>query len=153
MEVVQLANPNSHIMAIAEVIRLAVAPVFLLTAIATMVNAMNTRLVRVVDRRRVTQDRIKDAAGTVQQEPLNDELRLLIRRSRLIYLAILFAVLSALLICIVVAGAFLGALISVDVAKGVAVSFILAMSAMIISLGMFLREVYLGVSFGMNQKL
>ena len=58
MEVVQLANPNSHIMAIAEVIRLAVAPVFLLTAIATMVNAMNTRLVRVVDRRRVTQDRI-----------------------------------------------------------------------------------------------
>ncbi len=153
MEVVQLANPNSHIMAIAEVIRLAVAPVFLLTAIATMVNAMNTRLVRVVDRRRVTQDRIKDAAGTVQQEPLKDELRLLIRRSRLIYLAILFAVLSALLICIVVAGAFLGALISVDVAKGVAVSFILAMSAMIISLGMFLREVYLGVSFGMNQKL
>ncbi len=132
MEVVQLANPNSHIMAIAEVIRLAVAPVFLLTAIATMVNAMNTRLVRVVDRRRVTQDRIKDAAGTVQQEPLKDELRLLIRRSRLIYLAILFAVLSALLICIVVAGAFLGALISVDVAKGVAVSFILAMSAMII---------------------
>ena len=153
MEVVQLANPNSHIMAIAEVIRLAVAPVFLLTAIATMVNAMNTRLVRVVDRRRVTQDRIKDAAGTAQLEPLKDELRLLIRRSRLIYLAILFAVLSALLICVVVAGAFLGALISVDVAKGVAVSFILAMSAMIISLGMFLREVYLGVSFGMNQKL
>ena len=153
MEVVQLANPNSHIMAIAEVIRLAVAPVFLLTAIATMVNAMNSRLVRDVDRRRVMQDRIKDAAGTSQLELVKDELRLLIRRSRLIYLAILFAVLSALLICVVVAGAFLGALVSVDVAKGVAVSFILAMSAMIISLGMFLREVYLGVSFGMNQKL
>ncbi len=153
MDVVQLANPNSHIMAIAEVIRLAVAPVFLLTAIATMVNAMNSRLVRVVDRRRVMQDRIKDAAGTSQLELVKDELRLLIRRSRLIYLAILFAVLSALLICVVVAGAFLGALVSVDVAKGVAVSFILAMSAMIISLGMFLREVYLGVSFGMNQKL
>ncbi len=152
MDAAPLVNAQTHIMAIAEVIRLAVAPVFLLTAIATMVNAMNTRLVRVVDRRRVMQDRIKDA-GELPSESLKDELRLLIRRSRLIYLAILFAVLAALLICIVVAGAFLGALISVDVAKGVAVSFILAMSAMIISLGLFLREVYLGVSFGMNLKL
>ncbi len=152
MDAGQLANAQTHIMAISEVIRLAVAPVFLLTAIATMVNAMNTRLVRVVDRRRVMQDRIKES-GATPPENLKEELRLLIRRSRLIYLAILFAVLAALLICIVVAGAFLGALISVDVARGVAVSFILAMSAMIISLGLFLREVYLGVSFGMNLKL
>ena len=152
MDTGQLANAQTHIMAISEVIRLAVAPVFLLTAIATMVNAMNTRLVRVVDRRRVMQDRIKES-GETPPENLKEELRLLIRRSRLIYLAILFAVLAALLICIVVAGAFLGALISVDVARGVAISFILAMSAMIISLGLFLREVYLGVSFGMNLRL
>lgn len=152
MDTGQLANAQTHIMAISEVIRLAVAPVFLLTAIATMVNAMNTRLVRVVDRRRVMQDRIKEL-GASPPENIKDELRLLIRRSRLIYLAILFAVLAALLICIVVAGAFLGALISVDVARGVAISFILAMSAMIISLGLFLREVYLGVSFGMNLRL
>jgi len=152
MDAGQLVNPQTHIMAIAEVIRLAVAPVFLLTAIATMVNAMNTRLVRVVDRRRIMQDRLKDG-GESPPESLRGELRLIVRRSRLIYLAILFSVLAALLICIVVAGAFLGALVSVDVAKGVAVSFILAMSAMIISLGLFLREVYLGVSFGMNQKL
>ncbi len=152
MDAGQLVNPQTHIMAIAEVIRLAVAPVFLLTAIATMVNAMNTRLVRVVDRRRTMQDRLKNG-GESPPESLRGELRLIVRRSRLIYLAILFSVLAALLICIVVAGAFLGALVSVDVAKGVAVSFILAMSAMIISLGLFLREVYLGVSFGMNQKL
>lgn len=151
MDAGPLVNAQTHIMAISEVIRLAVAPVFLLTAIATMVNAMNTRLVRVVDRRRVMQDRVKES-GEPPQEKLKDELRLLIRRSRLIYLAILFAVLAALLICIVVAGAFLGALIAVDVARGVAICFILAMSAMIISLGLFLREVYLGVSFGMNLK-
>ena len=56
MDAAPLVNAQTHIMAIAEVIRLAVAPVFLLTAIATMVNAMNSRLVRVVDRRRVMQD-------------------------------------------------------------------------------------------------
>ena len=43
---------------ISHVIQLAIAPVFLLTAVATMINAMNTRLGRIVDRRRVVQDRI-----------------------------------------------------------------------------------------------
>lgn len=147
-----LVESQTHISAISDVIRMAIAPVFLLTAIATMVNAMNTRLIRIIDRRRFLQERIKNS-GASPAEDLKDELRLVIRRSRLIYLAILFAVLAALLICVVVAGAFLGALISVDVAKAVAISFILAMSAMIFSLGMFLREVYLGVSFGMNIKL
>ena len=56
--------------------------------------------------------------------------------------------LSALLVCLVVAGAFVGALVSVDLSKAVAVVFIMAMLTMIISLGLFLREVYLGVSTG-----
>ena len=34
---------------ISHVIQLAIAPVFLLTAVATMINAMNTRLGRIVD--------------------------------------------------------------------------------------------------------
>ncbi|WP_246167824.1 DUF2721 domain-containing protein [Propionivibrio limicola] len=132
-------------------IRLAVAPVFLLTAIATMINSMNTRLGRIIDRRRVMQERIKNSSAP-QMDELKDEMKTLIHRSRLIYMAILFAVLAALLVCVVVAGAFVGALISVDLAKYVAVSFVLAMSSMIVSLSMFLREVYLGVSSGVNLK-
>jgi hypothetical protein len=141
---------ESHISDIAHVIQLAVAPVFLLTAIATMINAMNTRLGRIVDRRRVIQDRLRDTAKPMHQpaEELEDELRGLQRRSHIIYLGILFLVLSALLVCLVVAGAFVGALIAVDLAETVAVIFILAMLTMITSLGLFLREVYLGVSTG-----
>ena len=44
---------ESHVLDISHVIQLAVAPVFLLTAIATLINAMNTRLGRIVDRRRL----------------------------------------------------------------------------------------------------
>lgn len=152
MDPAQLANAQAHITAISEVIRLAVAPVFLLTAIATMINAMNTRLIRVVDRRRLLQERLDAAAASAAPTQMSEDLLLLIRRSRLIYLAILFAILAALLICIVVAGAFLGALVSIDVARAVAVAFILAMSSMIISLGLFLREVYLGVIVGMSPR-
>ena len=146
-----LPNAHEHISAIAEVIRLAVAPVFLLTAIATLVNVMNTRLIRVVDRRRLLQDRVKEA-GERCPDALRGDLHLLVRRISLIYLAILAAIFAALLICLVVAGAFLGALASIDVARTVAVCFILAMSAMIVSLGLFLREVYLGVSLGVSAK-
>ena len=138
---------ESHISDVSRVIQLAVAPVFLLTAIATMINAMNTRLGRVVDRRRLVLDRLK-GGDKIQQIDSENELRSLYRRIRLAYLGILFSVLAALLVCVVVAGAFIGALVSVDLAEAVAVIFVLAMGSMIISLGMFLREVYLAVSSG-----
>lgn len=146
-----LIDSQSHVEDISNVIRLAVAPVFLLTAIATMINSMNTRLGRIIDRRRVMQERIKNSVALPADE-VKEELRLLIHRSRLIYFAILFAVLAALLVCVVVAGAFVGALVSVDLAKAVAISFVLAMSSMIVALSMFLREIYLGVSSGVNLK-
>ncbi len=136
-----------HILDVSRVIQLAVAPVFLLTAISTMINAMNARLGRIVDRRRLVQDRLKEMNEAEAEKSLL-ELRALEYRSHLAYLGILFSVLAAFLVCLVVAGAFVGALISVDLAKTVAITFILAMCSMIVSLGMFLREVYLGVSSG-----
>lgn len=132
---------------ITHVIQLSVAPVFLLTSIATMINAMNTRLSRIVDRRRVVIERRK-SSDQGQNTESDLELTTLSRRSYLSYLGILFAVLSALLICLVMIGAFIGALISVDLSKTVAVVFILALSAVVVALGLFLREVYLGVSVG-----
>ena len=138
---------KSHITDMSRVIQLAVAPVFLLTAIATMITAMNTRLGRIVDRRRKVMERLGDADEATAAEAKN-ELRSLYRRIHLAYMGIFFSVLAALFICLVVAGAFVGALISVDLAKSVAVTFILAMLSMVASLSMFLREVYLAVSSG-----
>ena len=142
---------ESHLTDIARVIQLAVAPVFLLTAIATMINALNTRLGRIVDRRRVVQDRLPTGAGD-EQDPAKQEIRMLVRRSRLVYHAIFCAVLSALLVCLVVAGAFLGALLGVDLARTVASLFIAAMLAMIAGLSLFLREVYLAVRGGSHNQ-
>ena len=140
---------ETHLSDISRVIQLAVAPVFLLTAIATMINAMSGRLGRIIDRRRLIQDRFQKA-DELHADQIRLELEMLIRRSRLIYLGILFSVLAALFICLVVAGAFVGALVEVELSKLVAVVFILAMSSMIVSLGLFLREVYLGVSSGVH---
>lgn len=138
---------------ITHVIQLSVAPVFLLTAIATLINAMNGRLGRIVDRRRAVQDRQRAlAAGDAERGEMDGELAQLARRSRLVYLAIFCAVLSALLVCLVVAGAFVGALLTTSLANLVAVLFIGAMFAMVASLGLFLREVFLAVSGGTHYR-
>lgn len=142
-------NPN--LTDISHVIQLAVAPVFLLTAIATLINALNTRLGRIVDRRRVVQERLSTRAPDAA-EAAQHEIRMLVRRSRLVYYAIFCSVLSALLVCLVVAGAFLGALLGVDLARGVAALFIAAMLAMIAALGLFLREVFLAVRSGTHNQ-
>jgi hypothetical protein len=142
---------ESHLTDITHVIQIAVAPVFLLTAIATMINAMNTRLGRIVDRRRTVLAR--SGADTLAADAdASDELRQLARRSQLMYFAIFFAILSALLVCLVVAWAFLGALFAFDLARVVATLFILAMLSMIAGLGLFLREVFLAVRAGTHRR-
>jgi hypothetical protein len=138
---------ETHITDISHVIQLAVAPVFLLTAIATLITALNSRLGRIVDRRRILQDRLLNLTGT-DAEMIVTELQRQRHRGKLIYFAIFSAVLGALFICLVVASAFLGALSAVDLSKEIAILFVLAMVAMIVCLGIFLREVFLAVSGG-----
>jgi hypothetical protein len=142
---------ESHITDITRVIQLAVAPVFLLTAIGTLIAVLNVRLGRNVDRRRLIEEELRgteENKQTDEQRARQRELRLLARRIRLIYFAMLSAGLGALLVCLVVAGAFVGALVAVDISREVAVLFILAMFAVIGCLSMFLREVYLAVTAG-----
>ena len=136
---------------ISHVIQLAIAPVFLLTAVATMINAMNTRLGRIVDRRRVVQDSI-DASNGIVNGGCAEEMEHLRRRSRLIYFAMFGAVLAALLVCMVVAGSFLGALLGVEISREIAGLFIASMLAMIGALSLFLREVYLAVITGNHNR-
>jgi hypothetical protein len=124
--------------------QLAVAPVFLLTAIATLISALNIRLGRIVDRQRAVLQDAHDGAGSARSR--SAELVLLSRRVHLAYLAILSAVMAGLFVCLVVAAAFVGVLLEADLAKLLAALFILAMMLLIASLSLFLREIYIAVS-------
>lgn len=130
---------ETHVADIAHAIQMAVAPVFLLTAIATLINVLNARLSRSIDRRRALDKLIVE----VPDESFITERGLHKQRLRVIYFGIFFAVLAALLICLVVVGAFVGALLTVEVSRVIAVLFIAAMVAMIVSLLLFLYEVFL----------
>lgn len=137
---------ENHVTSVTHVIQLAVAPVFLLTAIATLISALNVRLGRVVDRQRGLQALEPVSARSEEALARQREFALLARRAHLSYLAILAAVLAGLFVCLVVALAFLGAVLQVDLANVLAVLFVLAMLSMITSLSVFLREIYVAVS-------
>ncbi|MEO8164621.1 MAG: DUF2721 domain-containing protein [Betaproteobacteria bacterium] len=144
-----------HVTDITRIIQLAVAPVFLLTAIGTILSALNNRLGRIVDRRRVIEERIlqPSAEDKPPRQADVDELELLERRISLIYHAIVLAIVCALLICMLVATAFLGVFITLDIAQLIGTLFILAMFSLIGSLWMLLREVFLAVKGGRHDIL
>ena len=144
-----------HVADITRIIQLAVAPVFLLTAIGTILSALNNRLGRIVDRRRIVEDRMRKNLPEGEPPAKEDvyELELLVRRIGLIYHAIVLAIVCALLICLLVASAFVGVFVTFDIARLIGTLFILAMFALIGSLWMLLREVFLAVKVGRHDIL
>ena len=136
---------DAHVPEIAGVIQLAVAPVFMLTAIGTVIAALNVRLGRAVDRRRELESRIASLAPG-ERQLAEDELEVIARRIRFVYFAILAAVISGLFVCLLIAGAFLGAFVRTDLSYTIGAMFVFAVLALIACLLLFLREIFLAVS-------
>lgn len=136
---------EAHVSDIVRVIQLVVAPVFMLTAVGTLINALNARLGRAVDRRRALESRLREFSGD-EAASAAAELGQIAKRIRYVYVAILFAVVSALFVCLLIAAAFLGAMATVEMPHTVAVLFVLAILALIVSLLLFLHEIFLAVS-------
>ena len=135
--------PDAHIVDITRVIQLAVAPVFLLTAVGTIINALTGRLARAVDRRRIVEERLVTMEDGDERRDLLEEIRLLGARTALVLWSIALAVLSALLVCLLIGTAFVGAFISLDLSRTVAVLFIGSVGALTLCLIFFMREVFL----------
>lgn len=130
---------NIQISDIGHVIQLAIAPVFLLTGVATKLSVLTNRLARIIDRSRVLEDRLEigiDARYT-------SELNILYGRAHLINTAITLSTVCGLLICLVIAMLFLGDTTSLPLDKYIAACFVLAMVGLIGSFGFLLREIFI----------
>lgn len=136
---------ETGVTAIAHVIQLAVAPVFLLSAIGAMLAVMTNRLARIVDRAR-TVERDVMQRGAVPEASVTTELATLARRAKLIHHAITLCTVTALLICAVIAVLFLGAFLTLDVSRVVGLLFVAAMLSFFLGLLLFLREIFLATA-------
>ena len=132
---------TASIEALAGVIQLAVAPVFLLAAIAGMLGVMSTRLGRIIDRARVIERRIPQAKREEQRALLRAETTALWKRIALINWAIRLCVSGALAVCLVIMALFVGEFVVFNIVAIVAALFVIAMILMVAGLLFLLREV------------
>ncbi len=134
--------PDSPIADVAHVIQLSVAPVFLLTAVGTILGVLSTRLGRIVDRSRVLVDRLEKLSGPAA-DTVQEEIQLLLRRRKLVNRAVTCGVGAAIFVAGVIFSAFLGFIAGWKVSAAIAGLFIGAMMLFVAALLLFLREVLL----------
>ena len=90
-----MMNPST----LSDSIQLAVAPVFLLTAVAGMIGALTHRLARVIDRARVLHKELLDESLRQSiRNSYNQELKSIATRGRFINVSMVFLVLCAIMI-------------------------------------------------------
>ena len=137
-----MGNPSADLGDLAHAIQLALAPVFLLTGIAGILNVMTGRLARIIDRGRYLTERELPPA-MVASSAHRVELASLEFRRHLASSAIAASTLSALLVCVVIASLFVQVLLQVELRWVVGAMFTGSTLALVVGLGYFLREVHL----------
>jgi Protein of unknown function (DUF2721) len=126
---------------VGEVVRLAVAPVFLLSGVGVTLTLLVGRLARVVDRARALEQG-ESITHESELHELGGRLSTLEQRARLLGRAIALCTVCALLVAMVVVALFLGALLNIRLAFLISMLFIIAMLSFIGGLSLFLREVF-----------
>ena len=121
-----------------EIIQMAVAPAFLLTALGAILTVMANRLSRIVDRHRVLREQKKS-----KDNKITIELASLKHRAKCTHWAIAFTTIAALLISLLIAMIIITVEVYIDLDRYLAMLFIIAMTFLIIGLLCFLREVHL----------
>jgi hypothetical protein len=133
------SSPDLSVNTVAEIVRLALAPVFLLSGIGAFVNVLASRLSRIVDRSRQVEPKLLASRGVEHDRWIN-ELKILDRRMSLISWATGLSVTSAVLTCLVVVLLFAANLIRTRMGTEIAWLFIASMLTIGAGFAVFLIE-------------
>ena len=131
-------------MDIAHVVQSSVAPVFLLTGVASTLAVLTNRLSRVVDRARALEDRLEKEPA--RRGALLADLWVLARRARYINGAISMCAVAALLVALVVVSLFADAFLGLELAAAIALLFVAAMVCLAVAYIAFFVEVRIAIS-------
>jgi Protein of unknown function (DUF2721) len=123
-------------------IQLAVAPVFLLTAVAGMIGAVAGRLARIIDRARLVEQQARSSGDAAQVERAAAELRTLRLRGRLTNGSIALLTCCAFLIGLTIILLFLGETTGLQSARWAVGGFLSGVGCFLLALLCFLAETY-----------
>lgn len=123
------------------ILQTAIGPVILISGVGLLILTMTNRLARAIDRARALNHR-----SGAELERARPQLRILIRRARLLQRAIFMCATSALCAALLVTAIFLSAVFGVSFDALLALLFIAAMGSLIYSLVLFIRDVNLSLA-------
>lgn len=135
---------SQEVSTIAHVIELAIAPVFLITGIGSLLAVMSNRLARIIDRSRQIEAKWHDL-DAIQAVDAEAELTSLSKRAKLASFAINFCAFAALMVCLLIATLFLDAFIGTNLRWFVGGLFVLSMFSLSGGIMCFLREVHIAM--------
>lgn len=128
---------------VGDIVRQAVAPVFLLSGIGAFLNVCASRLSRIIDRSRQVEPLLLDSRGPEHERWLG-EMQVLDQRMALVSWAVTLSVMSALLVCLLVSLLFAASLTSLHFGTAIALLFIASMIAIGAAFAVFLVETRVG---------
>lgn len=132
----ELVARTSSTLVVQEIVRLSLAPAFLLAAIGAVMNVMMSRLIWVADRIERLEARMD--AGEISGG--YRELAILRRRRQLAQRAVVLSTSAALTISVVIALLFISAFITPQIGTVTAIAWIATMALLIAALVMFVAE-------------
>ena len=136
-------------------IQLAIAPVFLLTAVAAMIGTVAGRLARIIDRARLLEDRIEAAAADNPMTAAYVELARLRVRGSLVNVCIALLTFCAMLIGLTIVALFLGETTELQILRIATVFFLSGVACFLLALLGFLTETLLAtriLNFGQGKE-
>jgi len=141
---------------VSQLIQLSVAPVFLLAGVAGLLNVFTGRLARIIDKverlDKVEESKKLNIKEYVENDQIKRRRSFLAMRMENTNLAIFFCTTTGLLVALVIVTMFLSAMLKFDGSTFISVLFILAMISLILSLIVFLKEIFYTTSFIKTQR-
>jgi hypothetical protein len=136
-------------------IQLAVAPVFLLTAVSGMIGAVAGRLARIIDRARLLEERMEGEMGSEARGSAQTELGELRTRGLLANGAIGLLTLCAFLIGATIVVLFLGETVALQFMRLPMVTFLAGVVCFMLALACFMAETMIAtrlLNFGKHRR-
>jgi len=124
-------------------IQLAVAPVFLLTAVSGLIGAVASRLARIIDRARFLEDRYFQTQDEGKIAEIRHELQELRTRGMLANSSIALLTLCSFLIGITIVILFLSETIELNVSRVSMISFLAGVGCFLLALACFMAETFI----------
>ncbi|OQW87167.1 MAG: hypothetical protein BWK72_14495 [Rhodoferax ferrireducens] len=130
----------TDLQAVSHGIQLAVAPVFLLTAVAGMIGTAAGRLARIIDRARALEAQIDSAPASDPMTLAFKELKLLRQRGALVNSCIALLTFCGIMIGLTIMALFLGETAEVNIFRVATILFLLGVTLFLAALLLFLVE-------------